>query len=232
MTRCTPRREADRYDSGWKLIVAIADPSAWIKADSALEQTIAARGTSVYLPGLSVPMLPEQLANERCSLQPDVERLALVCEMWIDNTGTITRYEFSEARVRSHAKLSYEQAAEFFARRDRQYRAAGTVGRFGARAVTHVAQQLQQQRARDHIVLPERAEYRAQFDRQRQDRAAISARKKMPRISWSKNAWSRSIAARPTIYNKTMRHKRMARRWHRCFRQPSRFSQRAPRQCE
>ncbi len=105
--------ERDANTNGWKLWVAIADPSAWIKPGSALEQAIAARGSSIYLPGLTVAMLPEGLANERCSLLPDSERLALVCELQIDAGGAIAHYEFCEARVRSCAKLSYDGVSDF-----------------------------------------------------------------------------------------------------------------------
>ena len=150
----------------WKLTVAIADPSAWIKADSALEKTIAARGTSIYLPGLSVPMLPEQLANGQCSLQCDAERLALVCEMWIDNEGNIARYAFSEARVRSHAKLSYGEVAEFLRTppADNSTELQTSAWAASLRELHAASACLRQQRQREHIVLPERGEYRAQFD--------------------------------------------------------------------
>lgn len=145
----------------WKLTVAIADPSAWIKAGSALEKTIAARGTSAYLPGLSVPMLPEQLANDRCSLLPEQERLALVCEIWIDRTGHIARHAFCEARVRSHAKLSYEQVADYLQAPDTL---APSAWSDSLRTLHAVSTSLQQQRQREHVALPERAEYRAQLD--------------------------------------------------------------------
>lgn len=151
--------ERDAESGGWKLSVAIADPGAWIKPGSALEQAIAARGNSIYLPQLTIAMLPEALANERCSLLPDVERLALVCELVIDSAGNITHYEFSEARIRSCAKLSYAQVAEFLSSDTAEPSAWAT----SVRALSSIAQQLQLQRARDHIVLPERSEYRAQY---------------------------------------------------------------------
>lgn len=144
----------------WKLTVAIADPSAWIKPDSELEKNIAARGTSTYLPGLCVPMLPEQLANDRCSLMPEVERLAVVCEMWIDAAGHIARYEFSEARVRSQAKLNYEQANDCLLATE----TATAPWSDSLRALHAVSLALQSQREREHLLLPERGEYRAQFD--------------------------------------------------------------------
>lgn len=149
----------------WKLTVAIADASAWIKPNSTLEQTIAARGTSAYLPGMTVPMLPEQLANDRCSLMPDVERFALVCEMWIDRNGHIERYEFCTARVRSHAKLSYDQASEFLSTHGTG-NAPETLTAWSDSlcALADIGNALQQQRQREHIMLPERGEYRSQLD--------------------------------------------------------------------
>jgi VacB/RNase II family 3'-5' exoribonuclease len=150
----------DGTADGWQLSVAIADPSAWIKPGSPLEQAIAARGSSVYLPGQTIAMLPENLANERCSLQPGCERLALVCELRIDNLGKITHYEFSEARIRSNAKLSYDTVAEFLHSTATQQ----PVWENSVRELHALVQRLQQRRAQDHIVLPERAEYRARLD--------------------------------------------------------------------
>ncbi len=151
----------DDKHSRWKLTVAIADPSAWIKPDSTLEQVIAARGTSAYFPGFSVPMLPEQLANDLCSLMPDTERFALICEIWIDSDGRIDRYEFGQARVRSHAKLSYDQAAAML---NAMEATADTLWAPSLRALGDIGKCLQQQREREHILLPERNEYRAQLN--------------------------------------------------------------------
>ena len=148
--------------AGWKLIVAIADPGAWIKPGSALETTIAARATSAYFPGFSVPMLPEELANERCSLLPGAERLALVCEIALDAAGAIERYEFCEARVRSHAKLSYEQAADYLRAPDTL--PADATWPASLQALHAAGLCLQRQRQRACIVLPERTEFRAQLD--------------------------------------------------------------------
>ncbi len=150
---------AEKTATGWTLRVAIADPGAWIKPGSKLEQAIAGRGSSIYLPGLTVAMLPENLANERCSLQPEQERLALVCELHIADTGTIAHYQFSEARMRSCAKLSYDAVAEFL-RDDAQQ----AVWADSVRELRALSQALQQQRARDHIVLPERVEFRSRLD--------------------------------------------------------------------
>jgi ribonuclease R len=96
---------------GWKLLVAIADVSHYVRPGSALDQEAIRRGNSVYFPGQVVPMLPELLSNGLCSLNPAVDRLALVCELNISKTGAISRYRFYEAVFRSHARLTYNKVA-------------------------------------------------------------------------------------------------------------------------
>ncbi|HSH47335.1 MAG TPA: ribonuclease R [Halomonas sp.] len=96
---------------GWKLVVAIADVSHYVPIGSPLDQEAIARGNSVYFPGQVVPMLPELLSNGLCSLNPGVDRLALVCEMNISQAGAISRYRFYEAVFRSHARLTYNKVA-------------------------------------------------------------------------------------------------------------------------
>ncbi|WP_251977842.1 ribonuclease R [Salinicola avicenniae] len=91
----------------WKLIVAIADVSHYVRGGSALDGEAYVRGNSVYFPGQVVPMLPELLSNGLCSLNPHVDRLTMVCEMNISQNGTISRYKFYEAVMRSHARLTY-----------------------------------------------------------------------------------------------------------------------------
>ncbi|MDB6060086.1 MAG: exoribonuclease [Verrucomicrobiaceae bacterium] len=152
---------AEKNADGWKLAVAIADPSAWVKPGSKLELAIAQRGSSIYLPRLNVAMLPDVLANDRCSLQPNIERLAIVCELQIDNTGKVVHYEFSEALIRSCAKLSYDNVSEFL---NTQTVTEENAWSDSVRELFAISQQLQQQRARDHIVLPERGDYRAHYD--------------------------------------------------------------------
>lgn len=98
-----------RRGSSWKLYVAIADVSHYVRVNSALDKEALNRGNSVYFPGRVIPMLPEVLSNGLCSLNPNVDRLALVCEMTISAAGKITRYEFHEAVFRSHARLTYNQ---------------------------------------------------------------------------------------------------------------------------
>ncbi len=94
---------------GWRLRVAIADVSHYVKPDSALDREAHLRATSVYFPGRVVPMLPERLSNGLCSLNPNVDRLTLVCDMQINKHGRMTAYDFSEAVIHSHARLTYHQ---------------------------------------------------------------------------------------------------------------------------
>ena len=94
---------------GWRLVVAIADVANYVKPRSALDAEAAARTTSVYLPGHVVPMLPEAISNELCSLKPDVFRLALVCDMQVSNKGIVRAYTFYDALIRSHGRLTYEE---------------------------------------------------------------------------------------------------------------------------
>ncbi|RAU43100.1 MULTISPECIES: ribonuclease R [unclassified Pseudomonas] len=99
------------FSGGWKLYVAIADVSSYVKIGSALDAEAQVRGNSVYFPERVVPMLPEQLSNGLCSLNPLVDRLAMVCEMTISKTGEMTDYVFYEAVIHSHARLTYNKVS-------------------------------------------------------------------------------------------------------------------------
>lgn len=99
--------------SGFRLFVAIADVSHYVIRDSAIDSEAVERGTSVYFPGEVIPMLPEVLSNGLCSLNPGVDRLVMVCEMDIGPAGAIKSYRFHEAIIHSHARLIYDQVANF-----------------------------------------------------------------------------------------------------------------------
>ena len=101
--------EAQR-DGGWRLIVAIADVSHYVRYGSPLDLEARARATSVYFPDRVIPMLPEHLSNHLCSLMPRVERLAFVCDMHVSKTGKLSKSRFYEAVIISHARLTYDQA--------------------------------------------------------------------------------------------------------------------------
>lgn len=96
---------------GWRLYVAIADVSHYVKTNTALDIEAKARGNSVYFPGKVIPMLPEILSNGLCSLKPEVDRLCMVCIMTISKAGKMTRYEFHEGIMLSHARLTYTKVA-------------------------------------------------------------------------------------------------------------------------
>ncbi len=107
---------------GWRLWVAIADVSSYVTPGSALDGEAHLRGTSVYFPDRVLPMLPESLSNGLCSLKPDEERLCLVCEMLVDRSGQVLRSRFYEGLMRSHARLTYEEAAAIAVDREREAR--------------------------------------------------------------------------------------------------------------
>jgi ribonuclease R len=95
---------------GWRLIVAIADVSNYVRYGAPLDLEARARATSVYFPDRVIPMLPEHLSNHLCSLMPRVERLAFVCDMHVSKTGNLSKSRFYEAVIISHARLTYDQA--------------------------------------------------------------------------------------------------------------------------
>jgi ribonuclease R len=100
-----------RKRPGWRLLVAIADVSHYVRPGDALDDDALERGTSVYFPRRVIPMLPESLSNGLCSLNPDVDRLVLVCDMVIPasgaKAGTVTAYQFYNAVMHSHARTTY-----------------------------------------------------------------------------------------------------------------------------
>jgi ribonuclease R len=95
---------------GWRLIVAIADVSNYVRYGSELDTEARSRATSVYFPDRVIPMLPEHLSNHLCSLMPRVERLAFVCDMRVSKNGKPGKSRFYEAVIRSHSRLTYDQA--------------------------------------------------------------------------------------------------------------------------
>ena len=97
------------HPGGWHLFVAIADVAWYVRPDKPLDRAAYRRGTSVYFPDRVVPMLPEALSNNWCSLLPREDRPVLVAEMWIDTAGELKRHKFHRAMIRSAARLSYNR---------------------------------------------------------------------------------------------------------------------------
>tara|TARA_R110000822_G_scaffold159476_30_gene299664 strand:- start:27411 stop:29897 length:2487 start_codon:yes stop_codon:yes gene_type:complete len=109
---CEPRARG-----GWKLYVAIADVSHYVAVGSPLDKEAYQRGNSVYFPQQVVPMLPEKLSNGLCSLNPQVDRLTMVCEISLDSDAQVTKFQFYEGVIFSHARLTYTQVAGMIAQR-------------------------------------------------------------------------------------------------------------------
>jgi len=103
---CQPKKSG-----GWRLWVAIADVSYYVRPGSALDDEAISRGNSVYFPSQVIPMLPEKLSNGLCSLNPDVDRLCMVCEMTISAKGKLSGSQFYPAVMRSHARFTYTKVA-------------------------------------------------------------------------------------------------------------------------
>ena len=97
----------ERQGKNFRLWVAIADVSHYVKPGDALDREAYERGTSVYFPRRVIPMLPEELSNELCSLKPDVDRLVMVCEMEVTAGGTVKHYEFYNGVIHSHERMTY-----------------------------------------------------------------------------------------------------------------------------
>ncbi len=101
-------------DSPFVLYVAIADVSHFVREGSGLDRDAKDRGTSVYFPGTAIPMLPEGLSNELCSLMPQVDRLAFTAEIHLDREGKVRNTKFYESLIKTAARLTYEQVQSFF----------------------------------------------------------------------------------------------------------------------
>jgi len=101
--------------NGWRLLVAIADVSAYVKTGSPIDIDAYDRATSVYFPRRVIPMLPEKLSNGLCSLNPEVERLCMVCDMVVTGAGEIEAYQFYPAVMFSHARFTYTEVAAILA---------------------------------------------------------------------------------------------------------------------
>ena len=103
---CEPKKSG-----GWRLWVAIADVSYYVQNGTALDDEAISRGNSVYFPSQVIPMLPEKLSNGLCSLNPDVDRLAMVCEMTVSAAGKLSGSKFYPAVIKSHARFTYTKVA-------------------------------------------------------------------------------------------------------------------------
>ena len=100
--------------SGFSLFVSIADVAEYVKFDSALDLEAINRGTSIYFRRKVIPMLPEKISNDLCSLRPDEDKLTLTCEMQLDKNGELDDFKFYNSVIRSKARLTYEKLGKYF----------------------------------------------------------------------------------------------------------------------
>ena len=112
----------ERQESGWRLLVAIADVSHYVRPGSALDEEAALRGNSVYFPRRVIPMLPEILSDGLCSLKPNVDRLCLVCELNINKQGKVKNFRFFKGVMRSASRLTYTEVAAILVDKDASLR--------------------------------------------------------------------------------------------------------------
>lgn len=103
---------AEPQGKGWRLVVAIADVSFYVQPKDALDKEAYDRGNSVYFPRRVIPMLPEALSNGLCSLNPEVERLCMICDMQVDGAGIVKQYKFYPSVMRSKARMTYTKVHE------------------------------------------------------------------------------------------------------------------------
>ncbi|SEL56113.1 ribonuclease R [Roseateles sp. YR242] len=110
---CEPHKQGRGKTAfkGWRLLVAIADVSHYVKPGESLDRDAYERATSVYFPRRVIPMLPEKLSNGLCSLNPEQDRLSMVCDMLVDEAGEVQAYQFFPAVINSHARLTYTEVA-------------------------------------------------------------------------------------------------------------------------
>ena len=115
----------ERRGKGFRLWVAIADVSHYVRPGDAIDREAFNRGNSVYFPRRVIPMLPEELSNELCSLKPDVDRLVMVCEMDVSAAGVVRHYDFYPGVIHSHARLTYTRVAAVIEGREAEPPVAG-----------------------------------------------------------------------------------------------------------
>lgn len=161
---------------GWRLFVAIADVSHYVKVGSALDEEAVQRGNSVYFPERVIPMLPEELSNGLCSLNPLVDRLAMVCEMNVSKSGELTGYQFYEAVIHSHARLTYTKVSQLLERPN------STEAKYLRQQMPHLVPHLRQLYALYKVLLAAR-QVRGAIDFETQDtRIVFGADRKITEI--------------------------------------------------
>lgn len=158
--------------TGWALSIAIADPSAVIGPESAAEFEAFKRATAIYFPGEPLPMLPDAISTRLCSLMPDVKRLALVCDLQVNNDGSLGDYSFHRAVIRSHGKLSYDLVSNLIeGREDEDIKALPDSVCNSLDQLHQAATALRKWRSEHALLSGDRPEFRLRLDENRRIRA-------------------------------------------------------------
>jgi ribonuclease R len=162
---------AEPNPTGWKLSIAIADPTALIEPGSPTEQEAFRRATAIYFPGEPLPMLPDGLSTRLCSLMPQAERLALVCDLQVNNDGSLGDYSFHQAVIKSQGKLSYELVSHLIEGRiDDEIRALPDTVTNSLDQLHQAATALRKWRSEHALLSGDRPEFRLRLDENRRIR--------------------------------------------------------------
>ncbi|MDI9243917.1 VacB/RNase II family 3'-5' exoribonuclease [Marinobacter sp. CHS3-4] len=162
---------AEPNATGWKLSIAIADPTALIEPGSATEQEAFRRATAIYFPGEPLPMLPDGVSTRLCSLMPQTDRLALVCDLQVNNDGSLGDYSFHRAVIHSHGKLSYELVSNLIEGRvDEDIKALPESVSNSLDQLHQVATALRKWRSENALLSGDRPEFRLRLDENRRIR--------------------------------------------------------------
>ncbi|OPX55611.1 exoribonuclease-2 [Oceanospirillum multiglobuliferum] len=160
-------------EGGWRLVIGIADPSAYVAEGSTLDKIARERGYTTYLPGKNVPMLPRQLSDELCSLQAHVRRPALCCEVLIGTDGSITGTpSFFTAWIESKAKLSYDEISNWLELGEPLYHDINL--QTPLQALKELAEASNLWRQNNAVVFTDRPDYRFRFDAEGKVFAVVS----------------------------------------------------------
>ncbi|ANF58443.1 exoribonuclease II [Halotalea alkalilenta] len=152
-----------REEGGWRLRVAIADPTAFVAEDDAVDQEARRRAFTVYLPGQNVTMLPERLADDLCSLRENETRAALACTLEVAADGELLDYRFYAAEVRSHAQLAYDDVSDWIEGKG-EWKPVFPRGEEQLRQLADFTEARSAWRSRNAIVFKDRPDYAFELD--------------------------------------------------------------------
>ena len=154
---------AEATDTGYRLKIAIADPSSWIQPGTAMDLDAKGRVTSTYLPGQTIHMLPARMAHNLCSLVAGFDRLALVLSIELDTDANIVTFQFESSVIKSQGKLNYQQVTDWL---ENQTKKSGWTGDVEHSLITlnQLTEKLRLKRATENLVMNDRDDFRFELD--------------------------------------------------------------------